>query len=98
MKLTILLDDSAVYKDGVAYAGLSLSGVPDNVHAIQWDGAAGWIEFKTESQFRRPPNENITELPTWANDAIVAWEAADYAAKNPVLPIVEETEILPEQQ
>lgn len=76
MKLTIIRADGAVYKDGVVFIGLDLSGVPQNVHALQWDTDAGWIEFVNESEFRKPPNESITELPSWANDALTAWQAA----------------------
>ena len=41
--LTIVKDDKFVSIDGV---GLNLDAVvlPANVHAIQWDGSAGWIE------------------------------------------------------
>lgn len=76
MKLTITREDGAVYKDGYAFHGLDLSTVPLNVHALQWSGEAGWIEYINESEFCKPANEAITELPSWANDALGAWEAA----------------------
>ena len=75
MKLTIIVSDGAVYKDSYSYSGLILEGVPDTVHALQWDNGAGWLEFKSESEFRRPPNEVITELPSWALDAVNKWDA-----------------------
>lgn len=42
--LTIIKDDKFVNVDGV---GLILDAVvlPANVHAIQWDGSSGWIEY-----------------------------------------------------
>jgi len=42
--LTIIKDDKFVSVDGV---GLILDAVvlPANVHAIQWDGSAGWVEY-----------------------------------------------------
>ena len=52
MKLTIIVEDNAVYVDGVmkAYAPLPLDltqcGIPSNVHALQWKETAGWIEFE----------------------------------------------------
>ena len=69
MKLTIIPVDGAVYKDGVSYSGLDLSIVPSNVHALQWDSVAGWIEFKDTIS-----NEDITELPVWANVCLAKWE------------------------
>lgn len=79
MKLTVIISDGAVYKDGVAYYGLDLSNAPDNVHALQWDGDSGWIEFVNESEFRKPANENINALPDWANDALAKWDEAKAA-------------------
>lgn len=76
MKLTIIPSDGAVYKDGYSYSGLSLTGVPKNVHALQWDGEAGWIEFVSESEFRKPANQIIDALPDWASASVVAWQAA----------------------
>jgi hypothetical protein len=72
MRLTIIVSDGAVYKDGVAYLGLTWQGTPDNVHALQWYGVEGSIEYKDNS-----PNSEITELPAWAISAEAAWDAAN---------------------
>lgn len=79
MRLTIIPSDMAVYKDGVCHAGLLWEGTPDGVHALQWNGATGWIEFIDDQLLygARKPNEEITELPKWAEDAVSAWEAAE---------------------
>jgi hypothetical protein len=71
MKLTIIPVDGAVYKDGVSYAGLDLSSIPADVHALQFNGTSntGWIEFTSPI-----PNEEITALPTWAVTAITKWD------------------------
>jgi hypothetical protein len=45
MKLTIIKDDGAVYKDSVSYNNLSLPTIPSNVHALQWNNDKGHIEF-----------------------------------------------------
>ena len=74
MKLTIIPIDGAVYKDGISYSGLDLSIVPANVHALQWDDVAGWIEFKDPV-----PNEEITSLPAWANACLAKWGEAEAA-------------------
>lgn len=71
MRLTIIVPDGAVYKDGVAYLGLTWQGTPDNVRALQWYGVEGYIEYKDGV-----PNQDITELPAWAISAEAAWDAA----------------------
>jgi len=79
MKLTIIVDDKAVYIDGVmkAYAPLPLDlsecGIPTNVHALQWNETAGWIEFKDNPDGTKPTNEPITVLPDWANACVTVW-------------------------
>lgn len=83
MKLTIIVDDQAVYKDKVSFNPVDVSAAPSNVHALQFDDATntGHIEFKDA------PNQEITELPNWAvtasnnyDTAVAAYEA-DQAAK-----------------
>jgi hypothetical protein len=74
MKLTIIPADGSVGEDGVFYNSLDLSScnIPANVHALQWDGVAGWIEFKDPV-----PNEEITSLPAWANCCTNKWTEAN---------------------
>jgi hypothetical protein len=78
MKLTIIPEDGAVYKDGFFYGGLDLSFVSSNIHALQWKDTAGWIEFKNIDG-NKPSNEIITEIPTWANDCLNKWQEAENA-------------------
>jgi hypothetical protein len=81
MKLTIIVDDNAVYVDGLmkAYAPLPLDltqcGIPSNVHALQWKDTAGWIEFNDNPDGTKPLNEPITVLPAWANSCVDVWNA-----------------------
>lgn len=74
MKLTIIPADGAVGEDGKFYDGLDLSScnIPADVHALQWQDTAGWIEFKDPV-----PNQPITELPTWANCCMTKWTEAN---------------------
>lgn len=72
MKLTIIKVDGAVYKDGKSYLNLSLSTVPSDVHALQWNTDKGHIEFVDNVK----PNESITSLPSWVNDALTSWQQA----------------------
>ena len=74
MKLTIIPVDGSVGEDGKFYLDLDLAScnIPSNVHALQWDGVAGSIEFNTPI-----PNQDITVLPTWANCCMVKWDEAN---------------------
>ena len=72
MKLTIIKDDNAIYKDGKSYSNFNLNEVPNDVHALQWDNNVGYIEFVNCYK----SNEEITELPLWANNALIAWQNA----------------------
>lgn len=84
MKLTIIPIDNAVYKDDVVFHNLNWEGTPVGVHALQWVGSSGWIEFVDNAT----PNDSITVLPTWANNALDAWDVAWTIANTPVMPII----------
>lgn len=88
MKLTIIPSDKAVYKDGLSYLDLDLStaNIPSDVHALQWDNNAGWIEYKNHVK----PNETISALPQWANDAVTVWQQAYDAAQAAILAAEQE--------
>ena len=75
-RLTILPVDGAVYRDAGNYIDLDLSGcgIPADVHALQWDGSAGTIEFTDTRE-----NEEITALPDWANACVAKWNGAEAA-------------------
>lgn len=82
MRLTIVPDDGAVYKDNLSYSGLNLDFVPDNVHALQWYSEYGEIEFKSsfvDGRIVKPENEVITALPAWADQALAKWQEAEDA-------------------
>lgn len=81
MKLTVIRDDGAVYKDNISYHHLDMSGVPTNVHALQWKETSGWIEFVESQDGTKPLNMMITELPQWALDLLPMWDAANAAAE-----------------
>lgn len=82
MKLTIIPSDGAVYEDALCYAPLTWDGTPSNVHALQWQTSSGWIEFNDGT-----PNEDITVLPQWADNAMASWQVAyDEAHKPPPTP------------
>lgn len=73
MKVTIIVDDGAVYKDGISYSGLNLSFLPSGLRAVQWDGVKGELEFVP------PRNEQIVNEPEWMAMALTKWQEADDA-------------------
>ena len=42
---TVIKPDQKIYKDGEAITGCDMSGLPDDFHALQWDGSDGHIEY-----------------------------------------------------
>jgi hypothetical protein len=87
MKLTIIPVDGSVGEDGKFYNNLNLSScaIPVNIHALQWDGVAGWIEFNESI-----PNEEISALPSWANCCMAKWTEANQPPAPPEPPTAEQ--------
>ena len=57
----------------MGYIDLNLSSceIPANVRALQWQETKGWLEFWDKQ------NEDITELPSWVNCCLTAWDVAN---------------------
>jgi len=74
--VTIIKDDKWVKVDGV---GLNLDTVdlPANVHAVQWDGSAGWIEYNDGTHNKAI--SSISDYSTITDDHATAKAAADAA-------------------
>jgi hypothetical protein len=83
MRLTIIVIDRSVYKDGLCYDNLNFSvcGIPSDVYALQWQASSGWIEFTDNRE-----NQQITQLPAWADACVVKWNERDYEEKHPPEP------------
>lgn len=95
MRLTIIPSDGYVAVDGapkVQPLDLSGCGIPADVHALQWYENRGWIEFRDDDGpfTPKPANQEITELPQWAN-ACVAVHAA-WEPPPPPEPVVPDTQ------
>lgn len=73
MRLSVIFDDQLVMKDGVGYR-VTLPDDPD-VHAIQWTGEAGEIEYRDQ----HTPNEAIDDEAVLA-PYLALWQAAHDAA------------------
>lgn len=92
MRLSIIVEDNAVVKNN-SHLTIALDA-PSDVHALQWFGTKGEIELPDR-------NEEITELPQWALDAVASFDAeyiepviytqaeldADDAAYNAILDV-----------
>lgn len=89
MRLSIVPEDNAVYVDRECrILDLSDCGIPSNVHALQWLGTNGWIEFSNNEDGSKPENQNIAKLPSWANSAYNVW--TEWTAPEPlVTPVIE---------
>jgi len=92
MRLCIITDDKMVSKDGEAYSGLDISCIPTTVHALQWYETFGEIEYKNTEPNRKPENELITSLPSWANTALTIWNDAKTAEAKRIQDAIEEAE------
>lgn len=74
MKLSIIVEDGSVIKDGEGLTALTLINIPNTIRALQWNGSSGHIEYVNQTE------ESISKLPQWALDAEQALETARYVA------------------
>ena len=79
-KLTIVPTDGMVSIDGLSYSELKMTGIPKNLHALQWFGKGGEIEYVADDYGETKPNTRIDSLPKWAEKNIKVWEAANNLA------------------
>ena len=42
---TVVKEDTIICKDGDAVFGCNMSGLPEDFHALQWDGTNGHVEY-----------------------------------------------------
>ena len=81
MKLVIIADDSRVCVDGICYDDLDISALDPTVHAIQWNGVYGEVEYKPvfeNGQITKPQNQVITSIDSY-QWAVGAWNVAKSA-------------------
>lgn len=79
-KITIVFDDSNVGVDNEFYSPVDVSAAPMGLHALQWNGSKGWIEYCMDDDFNKPTNTFIDELPSWVSAILAGWESAKQAA------------------
>jgi len=61
MRFSVIRDNNIVYVDGLALP-IDCSSLPTYVHAIQWYGDKGEIEFSEDADGRRLPNLKIVDI------------------------------------
>lgn len=67
MLLTIIASDSSVYRNREhLVCELAGVGLPDRLHAFQWDGTKGELEFTEDGNGCKPVNVKVDALPDWA--------------------------------
>lgn len=87
MNIVISSKTNSVYQDGVSLLNLSIS-FPQDVTALYWNGASGWIEFDNA------PNQAIAKLPDWANAALNVFQNI----QNPPVPVLTAAQALVKAQ
>jgi hypothetical protein len=93
MRLTIVADDGAVGVEGEYFAGLDLSPLDPTVHAVQWYGEYGEVEFRAVLQDGKPfhpENQYITDVSPY-QFAVDAWQVAKNTppVKDGEIPVTE---------
>lgn len=73
-RITIVPEDGVVIVDGRAVQGLDLSDIHPTVHAVQWFGTHGWVEYVWLND-QVLDNQPITDLSSF-QPALDAWQVA----------------------
>ena len=82
MKLTIISDNNLVKIDGIGYR-VDLSSLPRDIHAVQWDGSSGEIEFRSTAN-GKPNNQQIFSIEDF-QQFVDLWVAADNVVKQSLI-------------
>lgn len=78
MRLTIVADDKCVGVDGEFIAPIEMPQLDASIHAVQWNGEYGEVEYKTQFEngaLVKPANVLITDMTPY-QFAVDAWNAA----------------------
>jgi hypothetical protein len=86
MRLVIIADDTRIGIDSLNYDDLDMSQLDPTIHAVQWNGEYGEVEYKSKfenGQMVKPQNQIITSIAPyqWAIDVWNAAKAAEEAAE-----------------
>lgn len=79
-RISIIPSDGIVAVNGMSVSGLDLSFLHDDIHAIQWYGERGEVEFRTDLYGYKKMNEKISSFKPFEK-ALDLFEQARAAAK-----------------
>jgi len=85
MKLTIIPDDKTVLINGERFEVDCAALVAQGIHAVQWYGSRGHIEFKDADDGSKPENEQIESIERF-EPVIQAWRDAKAATAQEDVP------------
>jgi hypothetical protein len=83
MRVSIVCQDGLVVVDGIAFSGLDLSFMPNNIHAVQWYHTEGEVEYR-DAQGRATHTQTITDLIPY-HFVLELWQQAKAAAASAAL-------------
>lgn len=86
MQISIVTSDAVVCVDRMCFHDMDMTGVPSDVHALQWKDTSGHIEYQGHI------NEDIDALPSWVDAIVAAWQVKKDLIDNPP-PLTEEQQI-----
>jgi hypothetical protein len=81
MRVTIIPDDTVVMIDGEPVEGVDMASMPSEIHAVQWYGDHGEIEFR---DFR--PHEQFTDFDVRFGGFVGLFAARKIAIKRAQAP------------
>jgi len=87
MILTIIPIDKTVIIDGMALSEADMSGcgIPSNIHALQFNGSSGELEYTDGTV-----NSHFATLPAWAELCVKEHDTAMEMLRNPPEPTAED--------
>lgn len=78
MKLTIVNEGQGLLtigKDGKYFNHIECADLQNNIHAVQWDGTSGQVEYKDASTGEMTGNQSINDISGF-QFAVDAWQTA----------------------
>ena len=95
MRVIILPKEGTVTVDGESLGDFDMTKVSNDIHALQWYGDRGEIEYidNPDDDVEGKPNKLIDKLPVWTNKLI-----KDYAKKKKEIEEMEDEDDLPEER
>lgn len=91
MRLTIVPIDNTVYLDNFV-ANIDCSSIEPSIHAIQWNGTTGEIEYKDVVTGKKTKNEEIEDINPYTSFITLAQEQEQQAIATAAAALAEQTE------